>query len=202
MDNIIKELKELFQLDCHLAICEEKLKIKETGLDAKLKEVIIKNLDEENSFCVKLDVDDQKFSPYFNPHYSNIGKGVDAVLFTKKENDYFLFFIEMKSTTFTKNEVINKFKSSSAFIQYINNLLIQFSEFKLTAFNVGFMVCYLKNQKSAMRTKQSLHFELKGKDKYENITILEIYKSSAKHFEFSIDKLIENHHPFPFSLYK
>lgn len=103
--------------------------LKELHPDAKLKEVAITGLDIEQTFAFKLDSQKYVLSPFLNESTPNITKACDGVIFGFVKSQLIVYLCELKSGKPQLKEYINKFKSSEAFIVYLEKLAKEFFDF-------------------------------------------------------------------------
>jgi hypothetical protein len=84
---IIDEIKKLLNPKALIDMNAEKglLRIKESGIDAKLKQIDIIGVDVDLTVAFKLDSYPQ-LSPYFNRSEKNVNKGCDAIILTQTNN--------------------------------------------------------------------------------------------------------------------
>lgn len=115
--------------------------LKETGIDAKLKKVMIYDVP-ENTVLLKLD-------EYEQPHtLFKEGNGqrcrCDYVLITEIGTSKYIIFIEMKSKNFKNNNVIKQFKGAECLIDYCDSALNRFYDLndKLKHYKKRFVLFY------------------------------------------------------------
>ena len=133
---------------------DKSIKIKENGLQAKLKGIIIDKIS-NNFFAFKLDSNIcPNISPYINRTTPNINKGCDCILLYKKEERLFLFFIELKSNDYSKSEVKSQLIASQCFFVYIKELLDKFYNNIIDNITIINILYTSKNFKTSIRPKQ------------------------------------------------
>ncbi|MDR2439106.1 MAG: hypothetical protein LBE12_07035 [Planctomycetaceae bacterium] len=99
--------------------------LKESDLSAKLREVQIKGVSDD-SILIKIDYCHTNDQIFCNKNGSL--KRCDYLLITKLRRKKFLLFLEMKSNRFTGTEVVQKFRASECFFDYIISILKQFHD--------------------------------------------------------------------------
>jgi hypothetical protein len=124
--------------------------LKERGTDAKLKMVKIFDVD-EGSILVNMDRYDQPKSLFRNEKGQR--KRCDYVLLTIFNNQHFMLFVEMKSSTAPKLEIQRQFKAAECVMDYCNAALNRFHDQNnlLDSFRKRFVVFY-KPRSIAKRT--------------------------------------------------
>ncbi|MDP8237803.1 MAG: hypothetical protein P9X24_01820 [Candidatus Hatepunaea meridiana] len=101
-----------------------KVRIKETDPSAKLRSVDICGFQSESNIVYSFDKQ-PPLSNYISPD-SGYRKKCDAVVLTSYEGIDYLLFIELKSKNFSERDILDKFKSSRCFMDYIDSILKRF----------------------------------------------------------------------------
>jgi len=102
--------------------------IEESDISAGLKKVTIAGLDIKHTFAFKLDPKGYVLSPFLsNNKELHIKKVCDGVIFGFVEGELIVYLCELKSGRATG--YINKFRSSEAFICYLEKLAKEFFDF-------------------------------------------------------------------------
>lgn len=124
--------------------------LKERGADAKMKTVRIFDVP-DNSILVNLDRYDQPKTLFKNDRGQR--KRCDYVLLTTFNNQLYMLFIEMKSSTAPKLEIQRQFKGAECVMDYCNAALNRFHDQNnlLNSFRKRFVVFY-KPRSIAKRT--------------------------------------------------
>jgi hypothetical protein len=106
------------------------LVIKEEDISSKIKKVFI-STPKNNIFAFKLDCKTTGcISNYISKSkdIEGIRSGCDCILFVEKETWKGVVFIELKSNTIKNKDLLNKFKSSKAFVTYLQTLYNEFND--------------------------------------------------------------------------
>ncbi len=196
------DYKELFNLilnqEAKINLDTNKIVLKEKNYDKNfaLQKVTIENNRGEFVSAYKLD----KFSPFskfFNKkNKEGINKGIDAFIVLFYNNEYYLLFIELKSTKILKRQIAQKMFASIAFIKNIKYILSYFYNTHIDNFKSGAVVIALKKSTQLAKPQirpteiefKNVNYEINEKQK---IQILEIKKESSGSFTVKIDKLIK-----------
>lgn len=134
--NIFDALHLLLANECRWPIdsqlsANKKLKIKEENPNSTIQSVQLEGFDGP-VLAFKMDHAEGKISPLLNESCKDIHKGCDAVIFACVKGKNVIFICELKSGS--PKGFTQQFKSSEAFLDYINALLIRFSDFSLRDF--------------------------------------------------------------------
>lgn len=100
--------------------------LEENDPSAILQEVKLRNFSRDNTFAFKLDAKNKRISNYLHPSASKINKACDGIIFTKIDDEYYIFFCELKSKKPDYQECIIKYRNSKLFVRYIVSILKEF----------------------------------------------------------------------------
>jgi hypothetical protein len=128
MDDIKIALQKLIIGELFDSITNQKIVLKEADHSAKLKEVIITDVP-DNSIVIKIDYGKEQEQNIFRNEKGE-RKRCDYLLIAApdKSNKIILLFVEMKSNTFTQDEISQKFKASECLFDYIISMLKRFHD--------------------------------------------------------------------------
>ena len=161
---VIDDIKKMISPDVFIDMDVNKsiLRIKESGIDAKLKKVDITGVNVDLTVAFKLDFHLQ-LSPYLNRTEKNINKGCDAIILIENNNQKHLLICELKSRKPKPIDFIAQMKNSSLFLDYLGSILKTFYGSDLTLFKKKYILFYLTslNKKSTrpktMITPERIH---------------------------------------------
>jgi len=145
MEESLEALRELLVNDLLGDIFQEhgvfSVRLKETGVEAKLKQVDLLGVP-ENSLLIKLDAYEQPVS-LFNGNKGE-RKRCDYILFTLVNGKGYALFIELKSAKLKTSEYICQFKGAECVVDYCHAALKRFHDHDqlLAHFNKRFIVFY------------------------------------------------------------
>lgn len=180
---IISEIKKLLNPDVLIDMDTLKgiLRIKESGVDAKLKKVDIMGVNVNSTVAFKLDYYNQ-LTPYLNRSEKNINKGCDAIIFTQVNNQNHLLICELKSYAPKEVDFVAKMKNSSIFLECISALLRTFFPSDLASFKKKYILFYLKK----INKRTTLPRQMITSERLNGIIIHKVYN----YREIHIGKLI------------
>ncbi|MBF0192753.1 MAG: hypothetical protein HQL99_16695 [Magnetococcales bacterium] len=101
------------------------LEVSETDVSALMKKVIIEGLQTDESILFFADVGKIFIQYLLDGAHQKV---CDAVIMTTYNGKVYLVFVELKSTSFNNNDIVNKFVSSSCLLDYCRCILKQFHD--------------------------------------------------------------------------
>jgi hypothetical protein len=130
--------------------------LKENDRSAKLREVQINNVSDDS---ILLKIDCGQISGQFFCNGNESQKRCDYLLITKMKHKKILLFMEMKSNKIEGTEIVQKFRASECFFDYIVSILRQFydTEFNSKEYKKRFVLFQKK-----LLTKRSIHPQCTG----------------------------------------
>ncbi|MBF0270868.1 MAG: hypothetical protein HQL98_02170 [Magnetococcales bacterium] len=99
------------------------LEVFEMDVSTLMKKVVIEGLQTDESILFFADVG-KRFTQYLLDGTHQ--KVCDAVIMTTYNGEDYLVFVELKSTSFDNGDIVNKFVSSSCFLDYCHCILKRF----------------------------------------------------------------------------
>ncbi|HAS6164639.1 TPA: hypothetical protein I7181_06835 [Vibrio vulnificus] len=134
------------------------IKIKETDPSAKLKEVILKDLS-ENDICLTFDVgsgDIAKYSPLLNDYTKDDGytynKRCDFIIIRILGSSCYVYFGDLKSEAPKREAVFKQLQASKLFFDYIKSIImLEHPELDILENYIAKYVCYHKKTVRTVR---------------------------------------------------
>lgn len=126
--------------------------LEENDPSATLRRVELRNFLRDNTFTFKLDAEGKPISNYLHPSTSKINKACDAIIFTKIEEQYYIFLCELKSKKPNIQDCIIKYRNSELFVRYLVSILERFYDVNLK-FQYRFILFDTKKRTTKTLTK-------------------------------------------------
>jgi len=132
---------------------------------------------------------------YIDVSNKDLNKGVDAILFLKKDVTLFIFLIELKSTERKLKEVSYKYLASMSFLIYLESILkFQFEDKTLKNFQIQPILFSLKGRLSKSMRPQK--FDIKSnfynfESLNKKISFLDISKVNPNNFEIKLSVILK-----------
>lgn len=112
----------------HYDSSENSFYLKEDDKLAKCKRIVLAHFESETTTfgfeldCKKIKCERlHKLSPYFQDG-KDLDRGNDGIIFTTLENKIYIFIVEMKDDS-NSRDIVKQFKSSTCFVDYIKSIL-------------------------------------------------------------------------------
>jgi len=127
---IIDDIKTIINPEVHIEVMEKNgygtIILEENATDAKLKKVILRGFDTNQTFAFKLDFAGKRISEYLNPSAKKINKGCDGIIFTSIKHQWYIFICELKSKKPNETEYLLQFRNSHVFVRFLSAILEEF----------------------------------------------------------------------------
>ena len=151
---------------------EPTLRLRETDPGSKLKFIELSGF-ETHVLAFKMDSAQGRVSALLNAQCKDIHKGCDALIFARIQQQDYIFICEMKSDK--PKGFVPQFKSSEAFLDYLDALLKAFSGFSIEGFqrtrlvfSTGKRLVDSENCKPRLKEKDGIYFWLDSMCSKEN----------------------------------
>jgi len=140
LKDVINEKAHIpFDFENNCLVIDEKANTNENELQSVVFDFGRKANQYTFHFAFELDNNEASFlGKLFRWNLDNIRKAVDAVVLCEKNNQKYIFLIELKSYNYNMLDLRNKFKSSILFVNYLNEYLkvyqgLNFDDFKVVS---------------------------------------------------------------------
>ena len=155
---MISSIKDIICPQAHLAICTDDctLKIKENGVDSKIKKLTIKGIPEE-AFAFTLDFEAPKssdrrnfykqLSAYIrNDNDCGVNKGCDLILVYKKSDEFRALVFDLKSEKPCLSKTAKQLLNSEIFLKFIKTLAdTYYADTKFSSLNISQAIVTVDN---------------------------------------------------------